>query len=64
MRRLVVTTIVEPYEESTIYENLIETFKMSPAEIHTLNNGTELSVVESETVDGRVITKVRIEEMK
>jgi len=64
MRRLVVTTIVEPYEESTIYENLIETFKMSSAEIHTLNNGTELSVVESETVDGRVITKVRIEEMK
>lgn len=61
MKRLIVTTIVEPHDEAVIYENLIDTFKLSQVEIYNLDRGVELSVTETDCDDGRVITKVRIE---
>lgn len=64
MKRLIVTTIVEPHDEAVIYENLIDTFKLSPVEILSLDKGRELSVAEDDRDDGRVITKVRIEVTK
>lgn len=64
MKRLIVTTIVEPNDESLIYENLIDAFKLSQAEIYSLDRGFEISVAESDMTDGRVITKVKIEVTK
>lgn len=60
-KRLIVTTIYMPENEKDIYDNLTDTFKLSPMEIQYLNRGKELSVMEDKTPAGTVLTKVRIE---
>lgn len=61
MKRLIVTTIFAPNDEKKIYTNLDETFKLSALEVQFLDQGKELSVMESEGPEGKVFTKVRIE---
>ncbi len=61
MKRLVITTILEPTDDTHLYKNLSELFKLSDFEIHQLNSGLELVANETEVEEGRLITKVKIE---
>lgn len=62
MKKLVVTTIYEPNDESDILDTLTDGgFNLSPFEMELVRKGREVTVQAAENPAGKVSTKVRIE---